>query len=91
VAQHDDQARPEARGGELDAADARGRDDVACDADDEQVAQPLIEDDLGGHARESAPQDDRERLPVVRRSWRRTWLVNASGPRTLSVNRMLPS
>ena len=39
-----------------------GRDDVAGDADDEQVAEPLIEDDLGRHARVGAAEDDRERL-----------------------------
>ena len=60
--EHDDQARAKARGGELDAADLRGRDDVAGDADHEQVAQPLVEDDLGRHARVGAAQDDGEGL-----------------------------
>ena len=38
----------------------RGRarlDDVARDADDEHVAQALVEDDLGGHAGVGAAQD----------------------------------
>ena len=62
VPEHDDQPRAEPRGGELDAADLRRRDDVAGDADDEQIAEPLIEDDLGRHARVGAAEDDRERL-----------------------------
>ena len=62
VAEHDDEARAEALRGELDAADLRRRDDVAGDADDEQVAEPLVEDDLGRHARVGAAEDDRERL-----------------------------
>jgi hypothetical protein len=62
VSQHDDEPRAEALGGELDAPDLRGGDDVAGDADDEQLAEPLIEDDLGGHAGIGAAEDDRERL-----------------------------
>jgi len=37
-------------------------DDVAGNPDDEQVAQALIEDDLGRHARVGAAENDRERL-----------------------------
>ena len=62
VAQHDDQPRPVALRRELDAADLRGRDDVAGDADDEEIAEPLVEDDFGRHARVGTAQDDRERL-----------------------------
>ena len=62
VAEHDDQPRAEPRGGELDAADLRRRDDVAGDADHEQVAEALVEDDLGGHPRVGAAEDDGERL-----------------------------
>ena len=43
VPEDDDQPRAESLGGELDAADLRRRDDVAGDADDEQVAQALVE------------------------------------------------
>ena len=80
VAEHHDQPRAEALGGELDAADLRRRDDVAGDADDEQVAEPLVEHDLGRHARVRAAEDDRERLlrrgqPVVS-----VWLVAAAVP-----------
>ena len=74
VAEHDDQPRAEALGGELDAADLRRRDDVAGDADDEQVAQALVEDDLGRHARVGAAEDDRERL-LPGGEPRRAWLA----------------
>jgi hypothetical protein len=40
----------------------RGSHDVSGHPDDEQVAQALVEDDLGRHARIGAPQDDREGL-----------------------------
>jgi hypothetical protein len=50
MAQHHHQPRAEALDGKLDAADLRRRHDVASHADDEQLAQPLIEDQLGRHA-----------------------------------------
>ena len=70
MSEHHDQPRTEAGGGELDAADLRRSDDVAGDADDEQIAEPLIEDDFRRHPRVRATEDDRERLlrrgePVV--------------------------
>jgi hypothetical protein len=43
------QSRAEPSRGELDAADLRRRDDVPGDTDHEQVAEALIEDDLGWH------------------------------------------
>ena len=46
VAQHHHQAGAELFGGELDAADLGWGDDVAGDADDEQIAEALIEDDF---------------------------------------------
>ena len=49
VPQDDDEARAEPLGGELDAAHLRGGDDVAGDADDEEIAQAAVEDDLGRH------------------------------------------
>src|SRR5215469_16028202 len=53
------QARTECGGSELDTADLRGRDDVAGDANDEQVPESLIEHDLRGHARIGAAEHDR--------------------------------
>ena len=58
---HDHQARAEALRRELDAADLRRRDDVAGDANHEQIAEALIEHELGRHARVRAAEDDRER------------------------------
>ena len=62
VPEHDHQARAEGLGGELDAADLGGRDDVAGHADHEQVPEPLVEDELRRHARVRAAEHDRERL-----------------------------
>ena len=62
VPEHDHQPRAEARRRELDAADLRGGDNVAGDADDEQIAEALVEDNLRRHARVRASEDDRERL-----------------------------
>ena len=60
--QHHDQPRVEALRRELHAADLRGGHDVAGDADHEQVAEPLVEHDLRGHARVRAAEDDGEGL-----------------------------
>src|SRR5688572_13439670 len=65
MAEHHDEPRAEPLRRELDAADLRGRHDVAGDADDEEVTEALVEDDLRGHARVRAPQHDRERLLPV--------------------------
>ena len=96
VAEDDDQPRAEARRGELDAPDLRRRDDVAGHADDEQVAQALVEHDLGRHARIGAAENDGERLlrqPRARRAasgssvlwprsrWRRTAGFRRAGAR----------
>ena len=62
MAEDHHEPRPELAGGELDASDLRRCHDVAGDTDDEQVAQALIEHDLGGDARVRAPEDNRERL-----------------------------
>ena len=53
----DDQTRAELFGGKFDAADLRRRDDVAGDADHEQVPEPLIEDDLHRDSRIGTPED----------------------------------
>jgi hypothetical protein len=55
----------ETRRGELDAADLRWRDDIAGHADHEQVAEALVEHDLGRYARIRASQDDGERLLML--------------------------
>ena len=60
VTHHDDQLRPERFRGELDRADERWRDDVAGDANDEEVAEALIEDELRGCAGVRATEDDGE-------------------------------
>jgi hypothetical protein len=60
--QHHHQPRTERPGRELHASHLRRCDDVAGDADDEQVAEALVEHDLGGHARIGAAEDDGERL-----------------------------
>src|ERR1700688_1320915 len=51
VAQHDHQARTELLGGKFDATDQGRRHDVSGAADDEQIPQPLIEDDFYGYPR----------------------------------------
>ncbi len=82
VAEHHDEPRAEPRGRELDAADLRRRDDVARDADHEQVAEALIEYELRGHARVRAAQDDRERL-LTRDELRAALLIRRSGRRPI--------
>ena len=62
VTEHDNEAGAVAFCRKLDAADLRRRDDVAGDADDEQIAEPLVEDDFRGHARIGAAENNRERL-----------------------------
>jgi hypothetical protein len=49
VAQDDHQPGPEPGRRELHAADLRRRDDVAGDADDEEIAESLVEDELRGN------------------------------------------
>ncbi len=74
---------PNRDGGELDAADLRRRDDVAGDADHEQIAEALIEDELGRHARVGAAEDDRERQLVLRQ--RRAPRLTQVAPRALPI------
>lgn len=52
VPEHHDEVRAEVADRIFDAAHPRRIDDIAGHADDEQVAEPLIEDDLRG-SRES--------------------------------------
>lgn len=62
VAQHHDQAGAEAIRGELDASDLGRGDDVASDANDEQVAEALVEYQFRRHAGIGTSQDDGKRL-----------------------------
>jgi hypothetical protein len=65
VTQYHDQSRAELAHRELHTADLRWGHDVPGDANDEQVAESLIEHDLGGHARVGATEDNPERfLPI---------------------------
>ncbi len=64
--EHHHQPRAEARGGEFDAADLRRRHDVARNPDHEQIAQALVEHDLGRHPRVRAAEHDRERGLILR-------------------------
>jgi hypothetical protein len=66
VAEHHDEARAGASRRELDAADLRRRHDVAGHADDEQIAEPLIEHDLRRHAGVGTAENDGERFLIGR-------------------------
>ncbi len=50
MAEHDDQRHPEHGDGVLEAADHGIGDDLAGVAHDEQIAEALVEDDLGSQA-----------------------------------------
>ena len=62
VAEHDDERHVEHGDGVLEAADDRVRDHLSGVADDEQVAEALVEDDLGGQARVRASEQRGTRL-----------------------------
>jgi hypothetical protein len=62
VAEDHHQPRIVARGGEFDAADLRGCNDVAGNPNYEQVPQTLIEHNFRRNPRIGAAKDDRERL-----------------------------
>jgi hypothetical protein len=62
VAEHDDERRPEPRRRELDAADLGRRNDVAGHADDEEISEPLVEDDFRRGSRIRTAKHDGERL-----------------------------
>jgi len=59
VSQNYDESCAETLHGELDATNLRRGYDVAGNADYEQIAQPLIEDDFHGYPRIRASQNDR--------------------------------
>ena len=65
MAKYDDESRVEFAGGEFDATNLRGRHDVSGHTNHEEIAESLIEHDLGGHARIGAAQDDREWLLAI--------------------------
>ncbi len=62
MTEYDHQRRTEPVRGKLDAADLRGGHDVAGNSDHEQIAETLVEDDLGRDSRIRAPEDDGERF-----------------------------
>jgi hypothetical protein len=62
VAEDDNKTSVKPGSRELDAADLRGSDDVAGDTDNEEVAEALVEDELGWDPRIGASQDDGEWL-----------------------------
>jgi hypothetical protein len=66
MTQDHDEAGVETLRGELDAAYLRRGNDISSHADDKQVTQALIEDDLGWHTRIRTAQDDREGLLALR-------------------------
>jgi hypothetical protein len=91
MAQDHHQPRAETLGGELYAANLRRGDDVAGDADDEQVSQALIEHDFRGHARIGASEDDSERILAQTSSARRLRLERPSTLATPAANLRFPS
>ena len=68
VAEDNNERSAEAVGGKLDAANLRRRNDVARDANDEQVTQALIEHDLRRDSRIGASENDGEWLLAFRQS-----------------------
>ena len=62
MTKNDNQPRPELRGSKLDAADLRRGHDIARNANDEQVAEPLVEQEFDGDARIRARDDGRKRV-----------------------------
>jgi hypothetical protein len=62
MAEYDDEPCAEPLGSELNATDLRGSNDIAGDADDEKIAEALVEHDLGGRSRVGATENYRKRL-----------------------------
>ena len=60
VAKDDDESCPKLIGGELDAADLRGSDDVAGNTDDKQVAEALVKHQLDRNPRVGTGENDGE-------------------------------
>jgi hypothetical protein len=76
VTQDDDKAGVKPGSRELDAADLRRCDDIAGYANDEEVAEPLIENKLGWDPRVGASEDDCEWL-LRRREFGTTGVAEA--------------
>jgi hypothetical protein len=62
MAEYDHEPRAISRGSELHAPHLRRRHDVSGDADDKEITEALIEDDLGWHPGIGAAEYDREGL-----------------------------
>jgi hypothetical protein len=91
VAEDDDERDVQHPDAELQRAEDAGVDDVAGRADDEEVAQPHVEDDLGGDPGVGAAEEDGQRpLPVGRdcAGGRRPGWGGSAAPRP---NRALPA
>ena len=61
VAHHDDEGHLERIDGEFDGSHLRRRDDVAGHPDDEEIAEPHVEDELRRRARVGAAEHGGER------------------------------
>jgi hypothetical protein len=89
--QDDHQARPELFSGKFDATDLRWSDDITGYANDEQIAQSLIEDDLDGHSRIGTAQNGRERflargqLDAARSAWQAVTAANVRDKAAISI------
>jgi hypothetical protein len=62
VTQHHDERCGEPFSSKFDAADLKGRDDISGNANDEEITQALVEDDLCRYSRVRASQNDGEWL-----------------------------
>ena len=62
MAEYDDEPSLETLSYEFDAADLGRRDDISGYADDEQIAQPLIKNDLDGNPGVRTAEDGSERF-----------------------------
>src|SRR4051812_7533113 len=67
--QHHYQPRLESLGCEFHAPYLRGRNDISCHPDHEEIAESLIEHDLSGDARVGAAEDDGEGLLALSELW----------------------
>src|SRR3954471_12564277 len=61
MSDNQNQARVVSLGREFNASNLRSRDDVACHANNEQVAEPLIENQFGRNSRVGAAEYDCKR------------------------------
>src|ERR1700722_1838650 len=62
MSENDHESCTEPFRGELDAGNLRRGDNVASHTDDEQITEPLIENNLCGHARIRTSENNGERL-----------------------------